>query len=46
VTDESGEAVLSFFTNDSGGPMTVEIRGLSLDGKPISGTFTINSSQK
>lgn len=46
VTDESGEAVLSFFTNDSGGPMTVEIRGLSLDGKPISGTFTINSPQK
>lgn len=46
VTDESGEVVLSFFTNDSGGPMTVEIRGLSLDGKPISGTFTINSTQK
>ncbi len=42
VTDESGEASISFFTNDSAGPMTVEIRGLSVDGKPVSGTFTIN----
>ncbi|NVJ85055.1 MAG: TonB-dependent receptor [Algoriphagus sp.] len=46
VTDESGEVEISFFTNDSVGPMRVEIRGLSLDGKPISGTFTINQENR
>ncbi|WP_268035602.1 carboxypeptidase-like regulatory domain-containing protein [Algoriphagus sp. PAP.12] len=42
VTDESGNASITFFTNDNAGPMTVEIRGLSINGAPISGTFTIN----
>lgn len=46
VTDESGEVEISFFTNDQAGPMRVEIRGLSLDGKPISGTFTINQENR
>lgn len=42
VTDESGTLTLSFYTNQIAGPMTVSIRGLGLDGLPISGTFTIN----
>ncbi|TFV93572.1 TonB-dependent receptor [Algoriphagus kandeliae] len=46
VRDASGEVEISFFTNDQAGPMRVEIRGLSLDGKPISGTFTINQANQ
>lgn len=42
VTDEGGSLELSFYTNELAGPMRVEIRGLGLDGKPISGTFVIN----
>lgn len=42
VTDESGNVTVSFYTNENAGPMTVEVRGLGLDGLPISGTFTIN----
>jgi hypothetical protein len=42
VTDESGNVTVSFYTNENAGPMTVEVRGLGLDGLPVSGTFTIN----
>ncbi len=42
VTDENGQLSLSFYTNENAGPMTVWVRGLGLDGIPISGTFTIN----
>lgn len=42
VTDETGTVQVSFYTNDLAGPMTVVVRGLGLDGLPISGTFTIN----
>jgi hypothetical protein len=42
VTDETGKVQVSFYTNDLAGPMTVVIRGLGLDGLPVSGTFTIN----
>lgn len=44
VTDESGKVSISFYTNDQSGPITVEIRGLGIDGEVISGTFTINSN--
>lgn len=42
VTDQTGQVSFSFYTNDHAGPMTVVVRGLGLDGLPISGTFTIN----
>jgi hypothetical protein len=42
VTDATGKVQVSFYTNDLAGPMTVVIRGLGLDGLPVSGTFTIN----
>jgi hypothetical protein len=43
VTDESGKVNISFYTNDLAGPMIVEVRGLGLNGEPVSGTFIINS---
>ena len=42
VTDQTGQVSFSFYTNDLGGPMTVVVKGLGLDGLPVSGTFTIN----
>jgi hypothetical protein len=42
VTDATGKVQVSFYTNDLAGPMTVVVRGLGLDGLPVSGTFTIN----
>ncbi len=42
VTDDSGNLTLSFYTNETGGPMTIQVRGLGLDGLPVSGTQTIN----
>jgi hypothetical protein len=42
VTDETGQVSFSFYTNDLAGPMTVVVKGLGLDGLPVSGTFTIN----
>jgi hypothetical protein len=42
VTDATGKVQVSFYTNDFAGPMTVVVRGLGLDGLPVSGTFTIN----
>jgi hypothetical protein len=43
VTDDSGNLTLSFYTNELAGPMTIHVRGLGLDGLPISGSITINS---
>lgn len=42
VTNQTGQVSFSFYTNDLAGPMTVVVRGLGLDGLPVSGTFTIN----
>ncbi|MBC6367656.1 TonB-dependent receptor [Algoriphagus sp. AK58] len=42
VTDEKGELTLTFYSNDSTGPVVVEIRGLTVDGEIISGTFVLN----
>ena len=42
VADERGTVTFSFFTNDSEGPVVVEVRGLSVDGEIISGTFILN----
>ncbi len=42
VTDETGNATISFYTNENSGPMTIHVKGLGLDGQPVSGTFTIN----
>lgn len=42
VTNEKGELVLSFFSNDLGGPVIVEVRGLTVAGDPIQGTFRLN----
>ena len=42
VTNEKGELVLSFFSNDLGGAVIVEVRGLTVAGDPIQGTFRLN----
>jgi hypothetical protein len=42
VTNEKGELALSFFSNDLGGPVIVEVRGLTVAGEPIQGTFRLN----
>lgn len=42
ITDEKGIVSFSFFTNDSEGPVVVEVRGLSIDGEIISASFILN----
>ncbi|MBN7809352.1 TonB-dependent receptor [Algoriphagus sp. H41] len=42
VTDEKGEATLTFYSNDSGGPVVVEVKGLGVNGEIISGTLILN----
>ncbi len=42
VTNEKGELLLSFFSNDLGGPVVIEVRGLTVEGNPIQGTFVLN----
>ena len=42
VTNEKGELVLSFFSNDLGGAVVIEVRGLTVEGNPIQGTFILN----
>jgi hypothetical protein len=42
VTNEKGELTLSFFSNDLGGPVIVEVRGLTVAGEPIQGSFRLN----
>ena len=42
VANEQGEVQLSFFTNDLAGPVIIEVRGLTVDGAPLKGTFLLN----
>ena len=42
VTNEQGELQLSFSSNDLGGPVIVEVRGLTVDGAVVKGTFLLN----
>jgi hypothetical protein len=42
VTDEKGELTLSFYSNDTAGPVVIEVRGLTIDGELIKGTFVLN----
>lgn len=42
IADEKGEVTLYFYTNDSAGPVVIEVRGLGIDGEIISGTFILN----
>ncbi|WP_051287191.1 TonB-dependent receptor [Algoriphagus mannitolivorans] len=41
VTDEKGEVTISFYSNDSDGPVVVEIKGLTIDGEAVFGTFLL-----
>ena len=42
VTNENGELALSFFSNDMGGAVVIEVCGLTVEGNPIQGTFVLN----
>jgi len=42
VSDEKGEVKLSFFSNDTAGPVVLEVRGLTAAGAVIKGTFLLN----
>ncbi|OOG69402.1 carboxypeptidase-like regulatory domain-containing protein [Algoriphagus sp. A40] len=42
IADEKGELSFSFYTNDSPGPVVIEVRGLGIDGEIVSGTFILN----
>lgn len=42
IANEKGEITVSFFTNDSEGPVVIEVRGLGIDSEIISGTFILN----
>jgi hypothetical protein len=42
VANEQGELQLSFFSNDLAGPVIIEVRGLTVDGAPLKGTFLLN----
>jgi hypothetical protein len=42
VTNEKGELSLYFFSNDLGGAVVIEVRGLTVEGNPIQGTFVLN----
>ena len=44
VTNEKGELALSFFSNDMGGAVVIEVRGLTVEGNPIQGTFVLNKN--
>jgi len=41
-TDKAGKATISFYASDDTGPVTVSILGLTLDGRPFSGTAKVN----
>ncbi len=43
VTDQDGEASVSFYTGDSGSPFGMMVQGLSLDGQCGVGYFELNS---
>lgn len=42
IADEKGTFTFSFYTNDSEGPVVVEVRGLGIDGEIIVGSFMLN----
>lgn len=42
ISDEKGMVTFSFYSNDSEGPVVVEVRGLGIDGEVIVGTFFLN----
>lgn len=42
ITNEKGELSLSFFSNDLGAAVVIEVRGLTVEGNPIQGTFVLN----
>lgn len=42
IADDKGTVSFSFYTNDSEGPVVVEVRGLGIDGEVIVGTFILN----
>jgi len=42
IADEKGVVTFSFYTNDSEGPVVVEVRGLGINGEVIVGTFILN----
>lgn len=42
IADEKGTVTFSFYSNDSEGPVVVEVRGLGIDGEVIVGTFILN----
>jgi hypothetical protein len=42
IADEKGTVTFSFYSNDSEGPVVVEVRGLGIDGEIIVGTFILN----
>jgi hypothetical protein len=42
VTDEKGKLSFTYFTNDTAGPMVVEVRGLTVEGDLLTGTFVLN----
>lgn len=42
IADEKGTVTFSFYTNDSDGPVVVEVRGLGIDRELIVGTFILN----
>lgn len=42
VANEQGEVQLSFFSNDLAGPVVIEVRGLTVDGTLLKGTFLLN----
>jgi hypothetical protein len=44
VSDEKGEVKLSFFSNDTAGPVVLEVRGLTAAGAVIKGTFVLNKN--
>jgi hypothetical protein len=46
VTDsDTGKIRLEFYTNDSEGSKMVVLEGLTIDGRPISATYTIPSKK-
>jgi hypothetical protein len=42
IADEKGTVTFSFYTNDSDGPVVIEVRGMGIDGEVIVGTFILN----
>lgn len=46
ITDEQGELSISFYSNDTAGPVVVEVRGLTIEGEIIIGTFMLNKKKQ